>query len=39
MGLKNFFEFNSEDLPAFRQLCNPNSLFMGPGFIWAFMLC
>ena len=39
MGLKNISEFNFEDLPAFRQLCNPNSPSMGLGFILAFMLC
>ena len=39
MGLKNISEFNFENLPAFRQLCNPNSPSMGLGFILAFMLC
>ena len=39
MGLKNISEFNFEDLPAFRQLCNPNSPSMSLGFILAFMLC
>lgn len=39
MGLRNFFEFNFEALLAFRQLLNPNSPFVGLGFILAFMPC